>query len=74
MMATRVGGADRRRTDLDWGFGLGVDADGRRDVDRLSEVTEEGMASCSSIGKKPNLVSRISYFVKREAEAGRRPE
>ena len=45
MMATRVGGADRRRTGLDWGFGLGVDADGRRDVDRLSEVTEEGMAS-----------------------------
>ncbi len=49
MMATRVGGADRRRTGLDWGFGLGVDADGRRDVDRLPEVAEEGMVSGSSL-------------------------
>ncbi len=63
MMATRVGGADRRRTGLDWGFGLAVDADGRRDVDRLSEVTEEGMASCSSLVRQ----RCEAYLVTREA-------
>ncbi len=63
MMATRVGGADRRRTGLALGFRVGADADGRRDVGRLPEVTEEGMVSCSSLmGQRCE-----AYLVKREA-------
>ena len=62
-MATRVGGADRRRTGLALGFCVGADADGRRFTDRLPEVPEEGIASGSSlVGQRCE-----AYLVKREA-------
>jgi len=51
MIATRVAGADRRRTGLDLCFG--ADVAGRRDEDRVPEVTEEGMASGASPEEKP---------------------